>query len=122
MQVGRISPVRRDQRSSRSATGIREFGRPYRRFCAACNHAGRTGEGVQINQLADAELARLRDRLPGLSDQQQAETAATVHRILRKIVHQPTVRAKEFSAGPDGPVYLDALRQLFDLRTGRART
>ena len=71
---------------------------------------------AQIMQLADAELARLHDRLPGLSDQQQAETAATVHRILRKVLHRPTVRAKEFSAGPQGPLYLDALRQLFDLR------
>jgi len=71
---------------------------------------------AQIRQLADAELARLHDRLPGLSDQQQAETAATVHRILRKVLHRPTVRAKEFSAGPQGPLYLDALRQLFDLR------
>jgi glutamyl-tRNA reductase len=70
---------------------------------------------AQIRQLADAELARLHDRLPDLSDQQRAETAATVHRILRKILHRPTVRAKEFTTGPTGPVYLDALRQLFDL-------
>ena len=77
---------------------------------------------AQIRQLADAELARLHDRLPDLTDQQRAETAATVHRILRKVLHQPTVRAKEFSASPDGPVYLDALRQLFDLRTGEAGT
>ena len=77
---------------------------------------------AQIRELADAELARLDDRLPGLSQQQRAETAATVHRILRKILHQPTVRAKELSAEPDGPVYLDALRQLFDLRTGEAGT
>jgi glutamyl-tRNA reductase len=77
---------------------------------------------ARISQLADAELARLHDRLPDLSDQQRADTAATVHRILRKILHQPTVRAKEFSAGPGGAVYLDALRQLFDLRTGQAGT
>ncbi len=77
---------------------------------------------AQIRQLADAELARLRDRLPDLSEQQQAEMAATVYRILRKVLHRPTVRAKEFSAGPNGPVYLDALRQLFDLRTGKAGT
>jgi glutamyl-tRNA reductase len=70
---------------------------------------------AQIRQLADAELARLSDRLPGLSEQQRAETAATVHRILRKVLHRPTVRAKEFSTGPEGPVYLDALRLLFDL-------
>jgi glutamyl-tRNA reductase len=70
---------------------------------------------AQIKQLADAELERLHDRLPGLSEDERAETAATVHRILRKILHRPTVRAKEFSAGPNGPVYLEALQQLFDL-------
>jgi glutamyl-tRNA reductase len=70
---------------------------------------------AQIRQLADAELDRLNDRLPDLSDQQRAETAATVHRILRKVLHRPTVRAKEFSTGPNGRVYLDALRELFDL-------
>jgi glutamyl-tRNA reductase len=70
---------------------------------------------AQIKQLADAELDRLNDRLPDLSDQQRAETAATVHRILRKVLHRPTVRAKEFSTGPNGRVYLDALRELFDL-------
>jgi glutamyl-tRNA reductase len=76
---------------------------------------------AQIRLLADAELARLQDRLPGLSDQQRAETAATVHRILRKVLHRPTVRAKEVSAGPEGPLYLDALRQLFDLNPDEAR-
>ena len=76
---------------------------------------------AQIRQLADAELARLHDRLRGLSEQQRAETTATVHRILRKVLHRPTVRAKEFSAGPEGPLYLDALRQLFDLGTSEAR-
>jgi glutamyl-tRNA reductase len=77
---------------------------------------------AQITQLADAELARLEHRLPYLSEAQRAETAATVHRILRKVLHRPTVRAKEFSTGPDGPVYLDALRQLFELTTDEART
>jgi glutamyl-tRNA reductase len=71
---------------------------------------------ARIRQLADAELDRLRDRLPDLSEQQRAEMEATVYRILRKILHQPTVRAKQFSTGPNGPAYLDALRQLFDLR------
>jgi glutamyl-tRNA reductase len=77
---------------------------------------------AQIRQLADAELARLHDRLPGLSEQQRTETAATVHRILRKVLHLPTVRAKEFSTGPEGPIYLDALRHLFDLSTAEAKT
>ena len=77
---------------------------------------------AQIRRLADAELARLHDRLPGLSEQQQAETAATVHRILRKVLHGPTVQAKKFAAGPNGPVYLKALRQLFDLDADEATT
>jgi glutamyl-tRNA reductase len=75
---------------------------------------------AQIRELADAELDRLHDRLPDLSDQQRAETAAAVHRILRKVLHRPTIRAKEFSSGPSGPVYLDALRELFDLSVGPA--
>ena len=77
---------------------------------------------AQIRQFADAELARLHHRLPDLSEEQRAETAATVHRILRKVLHRPTVRAKEFSTGPKGPVYLDALTQLFELTTDEART
>ena len=76
---------------------------------------------AQIRQLADAELARLHDRLPELSEHQRVETAAAVHRILRKILHRPTVRAKEFSASPEGPLYLDALQQLFDLKTAEAK-
>jgi glutamyl-tRNA reductase len=70
---------------------------------------------AQIRSLADAELARLHNRLPDLNEKQQAEIAATVHRILRKVLHRPTVRAKQFTAGPAGPVYLETLRQLFDL-------
>ena len=76
---------------------------------------------AQIRQFADAELARLHHRLPDLSEEQRAETAATVHRILRKVLHRPTVRAKEFSTGPKGPVYLDALTQLFELTTNESR-
>jgi glutamyl-tRNA reductase len=70
---------------------------------------------AQIRQLADTELDRLHNRLPDLNEQQRAETAAAVHRILRKILHRPSVNAKEFATGPNGPVYLDALRVLFDL-------
>jgi glutamyl-tRNA reductase len=44
------------------------------------------------------------------------------HRILRKILHRPTVRARQFSTDPKGPVYLEALRQLFDLSADEART
>jgi glutamyl-tRNA reductase len=76
----------------------------------------------QIRQLADAELARLNDRLPDLSEHQRAETAATVHRVLRKVLHRPTVRAKEFAGSPEGRIYLDALQQLFGLAAAEAKT
>jgi Glutamyl-tRNAGlu reductase, dimerisation domain/Glutamyl-tRNAGlu reductase, N-terminal domain/Shikimate / quinate 5-dehydrogenase len=76
---------------------------------------------AQIRQLADAELARLQDRLPGLDDKQRADMAATVHRILRKVLHRPTVRAKELSTGPARQEYLEALRQLFELPPPRER-
>jgi glutamyl-tRNA reductase len=77
---------------------------------------------AQIRQLADAELARLHDRLPDLSEHQRLETSATVHRILRKVLHRPTVRAREFSTSPEGQLYLDALRELFDLSPGEVKT
>jgi glutamyl-tRNA reductase len=77
---------------------------------------------AQIRQLADAELARLHDRLPDLSEHQRAETAATVHRILRKVLHRPTVRAREFSTSPQGQLYLDALQELFDLTATGAKS
>ena len=76
---------------------------------------------AQIRQLADAELTRLHDRLPDLSEHQRAETAAAVHRILRKILHRPTVRAREFSASPQGGLYLDALQELFGLGPTEAK-
>jgi glutamyl-tRNA reductase len=50
-----------------------------------------------------------------LSEQQRAETAATVYRIVRKFMHRPTVRAKELATDPEGSVYLEALQRLFDL-------
>jgi glutamyl-tRNA reductase len=76
----------------------------------------------QIRQLTEAELVRLNERLPTLSEQQRVETAATVNRIIRKVLHRPTVRAKQFATGPEGPVYLEALQQLFDLKASESET
>lgn len=69
---------------------------------------------AQVRELAEFELRRLHGRLPHLTDQERAETAATVYRVLRKFLHRPAVRAKELSAEPQGAVYLEALRELFD--------
>jgi glutamyl-tRNA reductase len=70
---------------------------------------------AHVRQLAEAELLRLDGRLPGLSEEQRAETAMTVHRILRKVLHRPTARVKEMAADPGGAVQLEALRRLFEL-------
>jgi glutamyl-tRNA reductase len=69
---------------------------------------------ARVDALAASELVRLHGRLPDLTEQQRAETQATVHRILRKFLHEPTVRARELGSDPDGHVYVEALRRLFD--------
>ncbi|MGX7678597.1 glutamyl-tRNA reductase [Jatrophihabitans sp. DSM 45814] len=70
---------------------------------------------LQIRRLADAELERLQDRLPGLNDVQRTEASATVHRTLRKVLHGLTVRARDLATDANGSVHLEALRELFDL-------
>jgi glutamyl-tRNA reductase len=69
---------------------------------------------AQVRELAETELRRLHGRLPNLTEQERAETAATVYRVLRKFLHRPAVRAKELSADPERRVYFEALRALFD--------
>ena len=45
----------------------------------------------------------------------EAEVDRAVHRIVDKLLHQPTVRAKELAIDGRFGEYEDALRQLFDL-------
>lgn len=68
---------------------------------------------AHVRDLAETELLRLHARVPTLTDEQRAETAAIVYRVLRKFLHPPTLRAKRLSAHPEGSIYLDALRELF---------
>jgi len=66
--------------------------------------------------LVTAELDRLRQRLPeDLSDEARGEIRLTVHRVVEKLLHTPTVRAKSLVAGGEGGDYARALRELFDL-------
>jgi hypothetical protein len=71
------------------------------------------GMNAHVRDLAESELLRLHARIANLTDEHRAETAAIVHRVLRKFLHPPTVRAKRLSAHPEGAMYLDALRELF---------
>lgn len=63
-----------------------------------------------------AELDRLDTRLTGVDAQTRAEVERTVHRVVDKLLHTPTVRVKELVAnGTGGGDYAQALRELFDL-------
>ncbi|MFE0421245.1 glutamyl-tRNA reductase, partial [Streptomyces sp. NPDC058953] len=61
------------------------------------------------------EMARLDGRLNGLDDKQRGEIRQTVHRVVDKLLHAPTVRVKQLASEPGGAGYADALRTLFDL-------
>jgi glutamyl-tRNA reductase len=69
--------------------------------------------------LVGAERARLEQRLPDVDDavreQVQREVRSTVHRVVEKLLHTPTVRVKELAGRSDGGSYAAALRELFDL-------
>ena len=65
--------------------------------------------------VVDAELARLDQKLPALDDATRDEVQRTVHRIVEKLLHTPTVRIKELTSDGHGDDYVTALRELFDL-------
>ena len=69
----------------------------------------------RADEVVGAELSRLRRRLPDLADEQRAEVAHTVHRVVRQLLHQPTVRVRQLAAEPGGESYAAALRELFAL-------
>ncbi len=63
-----------------------------------------------------AELSRLEQRLPDdLSKNARAEIQLTMHRVVEKLLHTPTVRVKELAGDGNGGDYALALRELFDL-------
>lgn len=62
-----------------------------------------------------AELLRLENRLPELDVSHRQEIARTVHRVVDKLLHTPTVRVKQLANAPGGDSYAAALRELFAL-------
>ncbi|HEX2773346.1 MAG TPA: glutamyl-tRNA reductase, partial [Micromonosporaceae bacterium] len=54
-------------------------------------------------------------RRPDLTDEQRAEVAHAVHRVVQRLLHSPTVRVRQLAAEPGGDQYTALLRQLFDL-------
>ena len=69
----------------------------------------------RAEDVVTAELRRLGQRRPDLSEDQRAEVARTVHRVVQRLLHQPTVRVRQLAAEPGGDQYAALLRELFDL-------
>jgi glutamyl-tRNA reductase len=70
---------------------------------------------ARAQQVVDDELVRLSARLPEADERTTREVAATVSRVVDKLLHTPTVRVKELAESPGGDSYADALRELFAL-------
>jgi glutamyl-tRNA reductase len=66
-------------------------------------------------EVVDAELLRLDGRLPELDRTARSEVTRTVHRVVDKLLHTPTVQVKQLAETGGGQAYADALRQLFEL-------
>ncbi|MGH3097207.1 MAG: glutamyl-tRNA reductase [Streptosporangiales bacterium] len=66
-------------------------------------------------RVVEREMDRLHARVPDLDDRSCQEVARTVHRIVEKLLHTPTVRVKQLATGPEGGSYASALSTLFDL-------
>jgi len=71
---------------------------------------------ARADEVVAAELARLAQRRPDLTEAQHADVAHAVHRIVQRLLHDPTVRVRELAAEPGGQAYAAALRELFDLQ------
>ena len=63
--------------------------------------------------LIDAELNRLAKRTPNMTDEDRTQVAKALHRVVEKILHQPTVRVKQLAAQSGTVSYESALQELF---------
>ena len=87
-------------------------------FLSARRQSGVTPAVVALRSMAtgvvESEMARLERRLPDLDETTRAELVQTLRRVTDKLVHQPTIRAKELG-DRDAVSYATALAELFAL-------
>jgi len=87
-------------------------------FVSARRTAGMTPTVVALRSMAtdvvESEMTRLERRLPGLDATTRDELLQTLRRVTDKLVHQPTIRAKELG-DRDAVSYATALAELFAL-------
>jgi glutamyl-tRNA reductase len=65
--------------------------------------------------LADTEVEETLRRLDRLDEREREAVARMAHRIVSKLLHEPTVRLKECAASGNGHGYAHAIKELFDL-------
>lgn len=72
---------------------------------------------AQASRVVEGEMARLDQRLPHLPETERSQVRQTLQRVVDKLLHTPTVRAKQLQADREGHPgdYGQALRELFDL-------
>lgn len=90
----------------------------------AANAAAPTVRALRsaATEVMNRELDRLTHRTPDMTDEDREEVRLAVHRMVEKLLHGPTIRAKKLAV--DGRIgeYEEAIRQLFDLHAdGGAR-
>jgi glutamyl-tRNA reductase len=69
----------------------------------------------RAEDIVSGELRRLAQRRPDLTKEQRAEVAHTLHRVVQRLLHQPTVRVRQLASGPAGAAYAELIRELFEL-------
>ncbi|MFI5840673.1 glutamyl-tRNA reductase [Catenuloplanes sp. NPDC051500] len=69
----------------------------------------------RADDVLTAELRRLNQRRPEFTDDQRADVARTMHRVVQQLLHSPTVRVRQLAQTPGGDQYAALLRELFDL-------
>jgi glutamyl-tRNA reductase len=74
---------------------------------------------ARADDVVSIELRRLAQRRPELTDDQRADVALAVHRVVQRLLHSPTVRVRQLASEPGGEQYAVALRELFDLEVPR---
>jgi glutamyl-tRNA reductase len=75
---------------------------------------------ARADDVVTAELRRLAQRRPDLTEDQRAEVAHSLQRVVKRLLHQPTVRVRQLAAEPGGETYTQLVRMLFELDTNIA--
>lgn len=70
----------------------------------------------QVEEIAARELDEALQLMPELDEREQEIVGRLVHRLVRKILHEPTVQLKAQAAAGHGLPYAQAVQTLFDLK------